>query len=205
MVIRSNQAITTYLAMRDKKLAVVMAELPFPSFKRKQDVYSALLYSIVSQQLSIKAAGTIHQRFLGLFPQQYPAPELLLKCPPAKLRNAGLSQQKSSYMKNVARFALQQGMGYEQLKKQSDQEVIDYLTQIKGVGKWTVEMLLMFSLNRKDVFPVDDLGIQNAMKELYRLDLSGKALQQRMVAIAERWRPYRTVACKYLWKWRRII
>ena len=205
MPVVSHQEIREYLAKRDARLRPLLASLPFPVSRRKQDAYTALLYSIVSQQLSIKAANSIHQRFLELFPDLYPQPEMLLSFTPARLRSAGLSKQKSAYMKNVARFALEQGMDYGLLRRKSDQEVIDYLTQIKGVGKWTVEMLLMFTLNRKDVLPVDDLGIQNAMKALYRLDASGKLLQQQMLSIAEKWRPYRTIVCKYLWKWRRII
>ena len=169
------------------------------------DVYHNLLASIVSQQLSIKAADTIFERFLNLFPDKYPYPEEVLKFNLDDLRLVGLSRQKATYLQNVADFALNEGITWEILSPKTDQEIIDYLTKIKGVGKWTVEMILMFNLQRPDVFPVDDLGIQQAMKMLYQLEVEGKELRAEMVKIAENWRPYRTLACRYLWKWKDTV
>lgn len=184
----------------------VLAGIPLDHrFKvsRKSDLYLDLLSSIMAQQLSVKAADTIFERFLDLFPERYPRPELLAAMSDEHLRTAGVSRQKAGYVRNVAAFAAANGFDHRRIQRMTDDEVVAHLTQIKGVGRWTVEMLLMFSLNRPDVFPADDLGIQIAMKKLYRLRGEGRALRQRMIRIAEAWRPYRTHACKCLWRWRR--
>lgn len=200
----NRDTIKQYLVSRDKKLKPVLATLTYPTFKRNQDIYAALLQSIVSQQLSVKAADTIHARVLALFPDNYPQPELLRRMSLPRLRNAGLSRQKATYLKAIASFALEEGMDYARLAKYSDEKMIEYLTQINGVGKWKVEMLLMFVFNRKDGFAVDDVGIQKAMRRLYKIDQEGRELKTTMLTIAERWRPYRTVVCRYLWRWKAI-
>ena len=118
-----------------------------------------------------------------------------------QLRAAGLSYQKAGYLKNIAAFSIEQTLEYKKLKMKTDDELVEYLVQIKGVGRWTVEMLLMFSLNRGDIFPKDDLGIQNGIKSLYNLDIKDKKeLYAAMDRIAENWRPYRTLACRYIWR-----
>jgi DNA-3-methyladenine glycosylase II len=111
-----------------------------------------------------------------------------------------LSNNKARYVKNVAEFYLENNMSFDYLQAKSDDEIIEYLTQIKGVGKWTVQMILMFPMDRPNVFPVDDLGIQNSMKNLYEIDLEKKELKMRMNEIATNWDPYKTLASKYLWK-----
>lgn len=199
---RSREEIKKYLIERDSKLYPLIKQLAFPVAKRNRDVYATLVHSIIAQQLSIKAANTIHARLLALFPDAYPDPVLLRKMPVRRLRAAGLSRQKTNYLKEIARFALEQGMDYAMLRKFTDDQIIDYLTQIHGVGRWTVEMLLMFSLNRADVFAVDDVGIQNVMRQLYDLDETGKSLKHSMLVIADLWRPYRSIVCKYLWHWK---
>ncbi|MES1249734.1 MAG: DNA-3-methyladenine glycosylase 2 family protein, partial [Chitinophaga rupis] len=116
------------------------------------------------------------------------------------LRSIGLSGAKTSYIHNVARFALEQGMDHKVLRKMDNEALIGHLTQIKGVGRWTVEMLLMFTLGREDVFSVDDLGIRQAMIRLYRLDgADKKKLREDMLRISAKWAPYRTYACLHLW------
>lgn len=159
-----------------------------------------MLSAIVSQQLSTKAAATIFGRFKALFPNESPHPHLVLESPDEMLRGAGLSFQKIGYVRNVAAFAQGGNLEHAVIDAMEDEALIQHLTQIKGVGRWTVEMLLMFALERPDVMPVDDLGIQNAMKRHYGLEESGRALKARMIEIAENWRPYRTIACKYLWQ-----
>ncbi len=186
----------------DPKLAKAIGGEPFKAY-RNSDIYMDLIESIMSQQLSVKAAATIFGRFLDLFPKRYPEPMLVLELPDAEFRGAGVSRQKAGYLKNVALFAVENNLSLDALKKLGDDEIIALLTQIKGVGRWTVEMLLMFPLGRPDVFPADDLGIQIAMKKLYGLRAKGSPLRKRMFAIAEKWRPHRTLACKYLWRWRR--
>ncbi|WP_299757706.1 DNA-3-methyladenine glycosylase 2 family protein [uncultured Pontibacter sp.] len=172
---------------------------PLPS-SRSEDVYFKLLSSIVSQQLSTKVAAVIFKRFKELFPEEYPHPELVLAAPDELLRSAGLSFQKIGYVRNVAVFASEGNLQHATINAMEDEVLIEHLTQIKGVGRWTVEMLLMFALERPDIFPVDDLGIQNAMKRHYGIDAAGKALRLQMQQIAENWRPYRTIASKYLWQ-----
>jgi len=164
------------------------------------DIYHSLLGSIVSQQLSTKVVKIIWNRFTDLFVQGYPDPESLLSKDHDILRGIGLSNSKVNYVKNVAEFKLSNDMTFDYLQTKSDEEIIDYLSQIKGVGRWTVQMILMFPMDRPNVFPVDDLGIQNAMKGLYNIQLEKKELKTRMTDIARVWDPYRTVASKYLWK-----
>ena len=144
------------------------------------DIYRSLLHSIVSQQLSTKVADVIWSRFLDLFDGSYPSMEEVLTIPIESLRGAGLSGQKSGYIKNVAEFASLNPMDFESLMDKSDEEIIAYLTQIKGVGRWTVQMILMFPMDRPDVFPVDDLGIQTKIKALYQIDDTGKALKKKL-------------------------
>ena len=192
---------TAYLARQDARLARILTGPPFKAY-RNGVLFLDLLESIMSQQLSGKAASTIHGRFCQLFPAQRPTPQLLLQLTPDQLRAAGVSRQKAGYLHNVAAFFLEHDLGHDALRKLDDDAILALLTQIKGVGRWTVEMILMFSLHRPDVFPVDDLGIQLAIKKLYGLRTSGPRLRKRMQAIAEAWRPHRTLACRYLWRWR---
>ena len=124
-----------------------------------EDLYLSLMKAIVSQQLSVKAAATIWQRFLVLFKDGYPHAKILLKMKDDKLRSVGLSYQKAGYLKNIARFSSEKTLDYAKLRSKPDEELIEYLVEIKGVGRWTVEMLLMFSLNREDILPLDDLGV----------------------------------------------
>jgi DNA-3-methyladenine glycosylase II len=164
------------------------------------DIYHSLLGSIVSQQLSTKVVRIIWRRFTDLFVDGYPDAESLLSKDHDLLRGIGLSNNKARYVKNVAEFKLANDMSFDYLQSFDDKHIIDYLTQIKGVGKWTVQMILMFPMDRPNVFPVDDLGIQNAMKSLYNIDLEKNELKLRMNQIANVWDPYKTVASKYLWQ-----
>ncbi|MEN8124145.1 MAG: DNA-3-methyladenine glycosylase 2 family protein [Bacteroidota bacterium] len=164
------------------------------------DVYKSLLASIVSQQLNTKVADIIWQRFTDLFINRYPHANILLEMPHEEVRKVGLSNSKVNYVKNVAEFSLNNNISFEYLQQRTDVEIIDYLTQIKGVGKWTVQMILMFPMDRPNVFPVDDLGIQRAIKNLYNVTLEKKELKHKLIKISDNWHPYKTLACKYLWK-----
>ncbi len=170
--------------------------------KSNGDVYAALVRSIISQQLSIKAAATIYRRFLDLFENNYPHQEHVIKMAPETMRQVGLSRQKSSYIKNVASFFLEEDIIKTDWHVQNDEAILTTLTQIKGVGVWTVEMILMFTLDRPDVFPVGDLGIQQAMIALYDVNADKKELKPKLIEIAEQWKPHRSLACKYLWEWK---
>ena len=187
---------------KDKKLSPVIEKVKIKAPKPEKDIYPVLIGSIVSQQLSTKAAATIHGRFLDLFKDKYPHPEKILKLKDEQMRNAGLSFQKLNYIRNIAKFSLENSFDAGYIGKMNDEEVIAYLTQIKGVGKWTVEMLLMFALARPNVMPVDDLGIQNGMKIIYGLKSEGKALKSEMEKISNRWSPFRSYACYYIWRYK---
>ena len=188
---------------KDKKLKKLMAGHDDFRVSRRKDIVYYLVVSIMSQQLSSKAAGTIHGRFLDLYKGRAPLPEEIIATPVEVLRGVGLSNAKASYVHNVARFALEQGFDHRKLRKMDDEEVIGYITQIKGVGRWTAEMLLMFALGREDVFSPDDIGIQNAMINLYKLDNTDKkAFRTELLRISQSWSPYRTYACLHLWHWK---
>ena len=187
---------------KDPLLKNVIESTELETSPGSDDVYGSLVKSIVSQQLSVKAAATIYGRFLALFENNYPHHEHVLKMEPDTMRHVGLSRQKSAYIKNVASFFIEQQINNKDWTEKSDEDIITTLTQIKGVGTWTVEMILMFTLNRPDVLPVGDLGIQQAMIALYGIEAEKKALKEKMIEIAEQWRPHRTLACKYLWQWK---
>ena len=164
------------------------------------DVYLHLIRAITSQQLSVRVAEVIYGRLLDLFPKRYPTASRLIQTDHEELRKIGLSNQKARYVKNVADYFIQNELLKAEWQKYSDEEIIDLLTEIKGVGKWTVQMILISALQRLDVFPVDDLGIQQGIKSLYELNAEKKELKAEISAIAEHWRPYRTVASIYVWR-----
>ncbi|MEJ7586031.1 MAG: DNA-3-methyladenine glycosylase [Ferruginibacter sp.] len=188
---------------KDKKLKRIM-ELQKPyTLQKRKDVYLHLCSSIMSQQLSTKVAAVIYNRFLDLYKNKKPAPQQIVDTPIETLRSIGLSYAKVNYVQNVCRFFLEERITDSKLDKMSNEELIKYLSQIKGVGQWTVEMILMFTLGREDIFAVDDLGIQNSIKKLYKLEaLDKKALKEKMLLISKKWSPYRTYACRYLWGWK---
>lgn len=187
---------------KEPNISRIINSIKIPDFTPSQKIYDDLLESIISQQLSVKVASVIYSRFLNLFPDNYPHPELVNSIEFDQLRKAGLSNQKAGYIQNVASFTLQHNLENKDWQNMSDDDILGFLTQIKGVGPWTVQMLLMFSLGRPDVFPIDDLGIQQGMAKIFGLQESGKALKMKMVELAEPWRPYRTVACRYIWRWK---
>ena len=188
---------------KDKKLKKILElQEPFVLQPRKK-VYLHLCSSIISQQLSTKVAKVIYGRFLNLFGKKEPTAKQILEIPVEKLRSIGFSNAKSSYVHNVCKFFVENDITDARLHKMSNEEVIELLTQIKGVGKWTVEMILMFTLGREDVFAVDDLGIQQSITKLYKLDATDKKLmKEKMLEISSKWSPYRTYACRYLWGWK---
>lgn len=188
---------------KDKKFKkILQASHPFKLRKRK-NICTYLCASIMSQQLSTKVADVIYKRFLAIYNGKEPTPQQILDTPFETLRGIGLSNAKVNYVQNVARFEIEFGMDAKKLAKMSNEEVIDYLIVIKGVGRWTIEMLLMFALGREDVFAVDDLGIQNAMISLYNLDNNDKKkLKEDMLRLSKKWSPYRTYACVHLWQWK---
>jgi DNA-3-methyladenine glycosylase II len=188
---------------KDKVLAAILKK-DTHSLSLQKNIPIKLMGSIISQQLSTKVAAIIYERFLTLFPTKKPTNQKVLDTPVESLRAIGISYAKINYIYAVASFCLEHKITDKKLQKLSNEEIIALLTQIKGVGKWTVEMLLMFSLGREDVFAVDDLGIQQAMAKLYHLDPTNKKqFTLDMLAIAAAWSPFRTYACIHLWRWER--
>jgi len=185
---------------KDKRFSKILAGQEPLSLTKRRDVHLHLCNSILSQQLSTQVADVIRKRFLNLYPRK-PGPDDILATSTEQLRSIGLSGAKANYVHNVARYAIEHGMDHRVLGKMSNEEVIENLTRIKGVGRWTAEMLLMFTLGREDVFAVDDLGIQQAMIRLYKLDKTDKKkLREDMLRISVKWSPYRTYACLHLWR-----
>ena len=166
------------------------------------DVNAYLYSSIISQQLSVKAAQSIHTRFLNQFEGTSPDPDSLLDTDDLALRGLGLSNAKTKYIKNVAQYFIDNPQTHEAWEKLSNEDIIDQLTTIKGVGVWTVQMVLMFCLARKDVFPILDLGVSQSVIELYTVKGNKKELKSSILQIAEQWKPYRSIASLYLWSWR---
>jgi DNA-3-methyladenine glycosylase II len=188
---------------KDKKLQKLLATAAPHQLRKRKNICTYLCASIMSQQLSTKVADVIYKRFIDLYGGREPTPQQIIDTPFEQLRGIGLSNAKVRYVKNVAQFELESGMDAKKLAKMSNEEVTEYLVAIKGVGRWTVEMLLMFALGREDVFAVDDLGIQNAMIALYKLDNTDKKkLKENMLRISQKWSPYRTYACVHLWRWK---
>lgn len=188
---------------KDKKLKTII-DLQEPyTLKKRNQVWLHLCGSIMSQQLSTKVADVIHQRFLNLYPRKKPTIDLVLDTPFETLRSVGLSNAKANYVRNVCTFFKKENITDASLHKMSNEELITYLTQIKGVGQWTVEMLLMFTLGREDVFALDDLGIQQSMIKLFKIKHENKReLREKMEKLSKKWSPYRTYACRYLWGWK---
>jgi DNA-3-methyladenine glycosylase II len=188
---------------KDKKLLPLIQTLEPYELKKRKNICLRLCASIMSQQLSVRVADVIFKRFLELYDGNEPTPQQIADTPFEKLRAIGLSNAKVGYVHNVAAYLMEHNADDKKLHKMSDEEVIAFLTPIKGVGRWTVEMLLMFTLGREDVFAVDDLGIQQAMARIYKLDTSDKkALRAQMQKLSAKWSPYRTYACFYLWKYK---
>ena len=185
--------------IKDPVILELKSKFTLPELNSSTDFYHDMVENIVGQQLSGKVAQVIFNRFKTLFPNNYPTPELVLLTPDESLRSIGLSGAKTKYVKALAEFTLHHDLSLQQVAQLSDEELIKLLTQIKGVGVWTAQMLLIFSLNRKDVFPVDDLAIQQGMRELYNIKVNGKQFKDRLIRISDKWKPYRTTGSRLVW------
>lgn len=187
---------------KDKKLSRIIGD-EIHTLKLHKNIPVRMMASIISQQLSTTVAQVIFKRFLELYNRKEPKPQQVLDTTDASLRSIGLSNAKVGYVKNVAAFCMEHNITDKKLLSLSNDEIIELLVQIKGIGRWSVEMLLMFTLGREDVFAVDDLGIQQAMTKIYKLDAENKKeMKAKMLQISAKWSPYRTYACLHLWKWK---
>ena len=184
---------------RDKRFAPLIKKHGLPDLVRGKNPFSALVRSIIHQQVSGAAAETIHARFLSLFPRgTFPTPAAVRAIPLEKMRAAGLSGQKASYIKDLAEKFTDGSIKHRSLHKMESAAIVEHLTQVKGIGVWTVHMFLIFTLNRPDVLPTGDLGIRKGFQSLYKLkDLPS---HEQMEKLARHWRPHASVASWYLWR-----
>ena len=187
------------LLNRDEKMRVLIKKFGWPDFDTKQDYFQSLLRSIVFQQLSGKAANIIYERFINLIPKTVTlSPKEVLKLDKDEMRKTGLSFQKINYLRNLAYFFENNSFRKKDVERMTDEEISNALTQIKGIGQWTVDMFLMFTLNRADILPYTDLGIQKGFKKIF--NMNNLPSKKEMETHSKIWRPYRTIACWYLWR-----
>jgi DNA-3-methyladenine glycosylase II len=196
----SHRSAVAHLRRVDPVLAQVIARVRKapPPPKRAGTHYDALVRSIIYQQLSGKAAGTIHRRFRELYPNKRPRAHLVLATSDEALRSAGLSRQKIGYLRDLSARVVDGSLPLAHLGRLPDDAIIEHLVQVKGIGRWTVQMFLMFRLGRPDVLPELDLGIQNAIQRAY--GLKARPSPKDVLRLGEKWRPHATTACWYMWR-----
>lgn len=187
-----------HLSAHDPIMAGLIARYPEPVFERHSHYYRELMSSIIGQQLSVKAARAIEQRFVDLH-GHFPAPNEVLATPVDELRAIGLSRQKASYLIAIAEHARDERIDFARLDHLDNQTIINELTAIKGVGVWTVHMFLIFCMARFDILPVGDLGIKRAIERAYQLPALPTPEQVAAIAEQRGWHPYESVASRYLW------
>ena len=183
----------------DRKMRILINEFGIPDYNPRQDYFQSLLRSIVFQQLSGKAAQTIYERFVNLIPKTSNlCPNEVLKLGKEEMRNAGLSFQKINYVRNLADYFEKNSFQKKDIERMTDEEISKELIEIKGIGQWTVDMFLMSTLNRADILPYKDLGIQKGIMKI--LNMKNLPSKKEMENCSKKWRPYRTIACWYLWR-----
>lgn len=188
-----------HLAKNDPILASLIAQIGPVGISLRRERFQALARAIIFQQLAGAAANAIYGRFVGLFPgKKFPTPEQVLKKSDAELRKVGLSAKKALYIKDLAAHVRDGEIDFHRFHRMEDEAIIEHLVRVKGIGRWTAEMFLMFNLGRPDVMPAGDLGVQNAVMRHY--GLAARPNRKILDEIAERWRPYRTAAAWYLWQ-----
>ena len=189
---------------KDHVLKDIIKQFKPLKLSKTGNVYRELVRSIIYQQISYKAADKIHERFIDLVGTQKFSPKHILQLDFDKLKSVGLSNQKTQYVINISQFFKERKLMRFDWSTLSDEEISDLLMEIKGVGQWTVDMILIFELGRDDVLPLKDLAIREAMKKIYNVKKEKKALVDALYKRAESWRPYRSVASLYLWSWYRV-
>ena len=183
---------------KDSKMRRLIKDYGAPDFKPENNYFQSLMRSIVFQQLSGKVADIIYQRLVILVPKNRINPKSILMVSDNDMRGVGLSLRKVSYIKNLAVYFNTNVFSSKEVQKMSNEAISSELIQIKGIGQWTVDMFLMFTLNRPDIMPYSDLGIQKAMRIVF--NLNRLPTKSEMESLSARWKPYRTIACWYLWK-----
>jgi DNA-3-methyladenine glycosylase II len=193
------QKAADHLASHDPVLAPIIKSAGLPTFSPHQNYYWELVDSIISQQLSVKAAASIEKRFQALFDNLTPPPEAILQKDDEALRAVGLSRPKVKYIKDLAQHVIDGKLKFETFDSQSNQQIIAELVCVKGIGEWTAHMFLIFCMGRLDVLPVGDLGIKNGIRKLYELDDVPTPEQIQLIADKYHWQPYESVAAWYIW------
>jgi DNA-3-methyladenine glycosylase II len=188
------------LRTTDPIMAGLIDSYPAPTFEPHGNYYHELVDSIISQQLSVKAARSIENRFKDLFGGKFPSPEELLMRDTEELRSAGLSRPKVRYVQDLAQKIIDGEVRFNTLNELSNEEIIIELTKVKGIGEWTVHMFLMFCMGRLDVLPIGDLGIRNGITKLYGLEHTATPEDVKNIATTNNWRPYESVASWYVWQ-----
>jgi DNA-3-methyladenine glycosylase II len=196
-------AATTHLSNIDPVMRTTIEQIGPCTLKPNPDIFNALVDAIISQQISVKAADAILARVRAALPDGSITPEALAACDFDKLRTLGLSTQKARYILSLVEHVQNGQLVLEQLPTLDDEEIIQRLTVVKGIGRWTAEMVLIFTLGRADVLPVDDLGFLEGVRAAYNLPERPKRAE--MLERGEVWRPYRTFATWYMWAWRRFL
>ena len=189
-----------HLAVNDDVLAQLIHSHPRPSLEKHGNYYQELVESIIGQQLSVKAARTIRNRFVELFGGVFPAPEQILDKDIEELRGVGLSRPKAGYIQDLALRVIEGEVRFDKLDTLSNDEIIAELTKVKGIGVWTVHMFLIFCMARLNVLPTGDLGIRNGIMKLYGFDHLPEPREIELLAETNGWQPYTTVASLYIWK-----
>jgi DNA-3-methyladenine glycosylase II len=187
-----------YLCKVDSNLERIIKIVGKYSINIRNDPFQSLVESIIYQQLSGKAANAIYNRFINYYNNKQITPTLILNSPKDNLKKVGLSNRKIDYLKDLALHVYDGRINLEELPKMNDEEIINKLVNVKGIGRWTSEMFLIFSLGRQDILPVTDLGVRKAIQKVYSLSELPKP--NIMIEIAKPWRPYRSIATWYLWK-----
>ena len=183
---------------KDPKFTKIINQIGDYNIKITKNRYQSLVEAIITQQLSGSAAKSIIKKFKRLYKSKFPKPIDVLKTPNPKLRLVGLSKMKVIYIKELSKKIESKQLNLRKISMQSDEQIIENLTDVKGIGRWTAEMFLIFSLGRLDILPVGDLGLKKAVQSIYSLDQLPK--EEEIEQLARPWRPYRTVATWYLWK-----
>lgn len=189
------------LSQNDPKLEPIIARAGLAKFEPHTDYYGALVNSIIGQQLSVKAATSIKQRFRNLYDNAMPTPEQILETEVAELRAVGFSGAKAAYVNDLAQHILDGKVDFATLNKLSNDEIIQELTDVKGIGEWTVHMFLMFCMGRLDVLPTGDLGVRSGIRQLYGFNDLPSPTEIRTIAINNQWNPYESVASWYVWEY----
>lgn len=195
-----NVVIIKYLSQTDPRLREVIRSVGDFSIKIRKDPFQSLVESIIYQQLAGRAARVIYSRFIKYYNSNSPPfPEQILSTPNSIFKSSiGLSSKKTEYIKDLSTKVIQRKLDLSTLHELADEEIVAQLIQVKGIGRWTAEMFLIFCLGRLDVLPVTDLGVRKAMQKIY--SLSDLPKPEEMLSISQPWKPYRSVATWYLWK-----